>query len=685
MSSPKLYSVAQVLDLTLADIQETDFTYFMEIEGWENLSSDKREQCILKLRDLMHLRDGSAQSSAVDANALREKLSRVERGRSATPVAPPWDYNDPERVEEDWEEEKKSHEALIKDNGRPCYPIELEFDVFNTPGQHKDILNYWQKGLSCKRLIFSGQLNDWKEFRFRQDYDRQRFMRHDRFSRLQGFQQERRRKYGLDGDVHLCENIADQNKLQDWMEYQNYKLMKYERLEDSLKESQGELISCRKALAEEGYSAFEEIEDIEFGKYYGMCLDWSEKEGEKERKEELAKWKLKVAKTRLEVAQSEELGEMVERDCWIGWFEKEVISQQTRMDELQRLADEAKRDVEPYNQWFDAKSKEWDEKGWNDWTDEGDRLIKLETSSTKYRSKFEKRQELTTRASKASHIHFRARKEVEFAEKVLEVARTEDLAPVMERTALIKRIQKEVRFAEFHLEEEKESTRVMDLKSGVISALGSITSLKEKMKSLKVLLDWIEEQRRELVDDDTDAGQKSGPRRPTRVNSRAHPSPRATRASKINHHGQKRAFQQNTTTKSILDPVNPAKISKTPRQSRKGRREASVRHDISLEAEKTTVNSNIAEPKSDTAISVKDGICARLRPVHSSRISKPTSKGSIGRRRDTTGLSSMRDRHQRTRKELVDMPTSSMEVVTTTLRRSTRRSKPSQSHRLGSK
>lgn len=35
---------------------------------------------------------------------------------------------------------------------------------------------------------------------------------------------------------------------------------------------------------------------------------------------------------------------------WIGWFTNEVESQRTRLDELQRLADEAKRDVEPYNQ-----------------------------------------------------------------------------------------------------------------------------------------------------------------------------------------------------------------------------------------------------------------------------------------------------------------------------------------------
>ena len=406
--------------------------------------------------------------------------------------------------------------------------------------------------------------------------------------------------------------------------------MEYERTEDGLKKSQEKLAYYCKALAEEGYSAFEEIKDIGFGKYYGMMLDWGEKEGKAERKRELAERKLRVAKTRLEAAQSEELREMLERDRWIGWFEKEVESQRTRINKLQRLADKAKRDVEPYDQWYDAKWKEWDEKGWDGWTAEGNRLIELETSSIEYRSKSEKHQELTTRAYEAGHTHFCAGREVEFAEEVLEVARKEDLAPVVERAALIRRILKEIRFAEFHVEEEKEWTRVLELKTGVINALGSITNIKGRITQLEVLLNWIEQQRLELANNGVNAERKSGPRRSMRVSSRAHPSPRAMKASKADQHAQKRARQQKTTTKSILDPVDPAKIFKTPRQSRKGRRRASVLHDISHEVEKTTVDSNIAESKSDMAVSVKDGMCARLRSVHSSRVSKPASKRSIG-------------------------------------------------------
>lgn len=116
----------------------------------------------------------------------------------------------------------------------------------------------------------------------------------------------------MDGDIHLCENVADQSKLEDWMEYQDYELRDYEGLEEGLKEAQERLTSKRRTLAEEGYSAFEEIEDIEFGKSFGMTRDWGSKDGKAKTKQELAERKLSVAKTRLEAANSEELGEMIE-------------------------------------------------------------------------------------------------------------------------------------------------------------------------------------------------------------------------------------------------------------------------------------------------------------------------------------------------------------------------------------
>ena len=163
------------------------------------------------------------------------QYSQVERSRSATPYKP-GDPNDPSKISED-QKEKGFYEALIKDNGRPCYPIELGFDVFEDPGQYKDILEYWEHdgGPWPKRRVFSAQLDRRKYFRHRQRRGRQYYVRHDPSSELQKFVRERRRKFGLNDDTRLCEVVADQSKLEDWMEYQNHELLTYESLEQKLK------------------------------------------------------------------------------------------------------------------------------------------------------------------------------------------------------------------------------------------------------------------------------------------------------------------------------------------------------------------------------------------------------------------------------------------------------------------
>lgn len=153
-------------------------------------------------------------------------------------------------------------------------------------------------------MVFSAQLLEWEAFRRRQQVDRRTYVPRNLFHKFLEFLRERRRKYGLDGDVHLREKVAEQSKLEDWMEYQNQKLREYEDFEQNLKEAQESLVSRRKALTKEGFSAFEEIEERQFGKYYGMHLEWSSKEGKAKKEQQLAERKLRMAKKRLEIAHS---------------------------------------------------------------------------------------------------------------------------------------------------------------------------------------------------------------------------------------------------------------------------------------------------------------------------------------------------------------------------------------------
>ncbi|KAI4085797.1 MAG: hypothetical protein L6R37_008468, partial [Teloschistes peruensis] len=140
-----------------------------------------------------------------------------------------------------------------------------------------------------------------------------------------------------------------QSKLDDWMEYQDYELRTYEGLQKKFKEAQERLASCRKALAEAGVSAFEDIQELEFASDYSLTLENSSEEDRAEEKVELAERKLRLAEKRLQAAGSDELGESVERATWVRLFLKEVESAQARMDELQRLAEDAKRELEAEN------------------------------------------------------------------------------------------------------------------------------------------------------------------------------------------------------------------------------------------------------------------------------------------------------------------------------------------------
>ena len=183
---------------------------------------------------------------------------RVERSRSPTPIALPFDPDDPKQVEEDLRVERKAHEALVNDNGQPCYPIELGFEVFHNPGQYKDIFEYWQgeSGVNqeTKRWIYFLQLERWERFRQFQQRNRRYFIFHSRFPEFQQKVLERRQRHRLDGNLQLLEEPSKQSRLDDWMEYQDYELRTYERSENDYNEAEARLVSGRKALAEAGLS-----------------------------------------------------------------------------------------------------------------------------------------------------------------------------------------------------------------------------------------------------------------------------------------------------------------------------------------------------------------------------------------------------------------------------------------------
>lgn len=497
------------------------------------------------------------------------------------------------------------------------------------------------------------------------------------------------RRHGLDGDVQLLEDRDKQSKLDDWMEYQDYELRTYERFEQDLKETQARLASRREALAEAGISAFKGIQELEFANYYSLAIECGREEAKARKKMKSAERKLRLARKRLKAAESDGLGERVQRATWIGLFLKKVESAQMRLDELQRLAEDAKCESEPYSRWFQARQMEWQEMRLED-PKGAKRRIRLEVESAEFQDQDKKGDELEKKAYKARFARFLA-EEVEFAEEGYNAARLDNFEETIERGVLIKMAQEEVRSAQTRFEEERESTENLALKGKVISGLSSISCIKGKMKRHNVLLKWIEQQRREIASGPVDTEKEGGQGRSKRASSRAlrnHPENEASRLNKPPKANDRKRKQ--STARSILSPVDPAKVSKAPSKKRSPHQKMSVSCDASQTVEKTTVDFSTPQSRSKQVFKAKNATPASLRAIHSSKVSKPGSKRPTRLRTDGTKLTSTTDTHRLTRKG--NLGTSSIsstdrkamqQAANASLRRSTRISKQPERFRPG--
>ena len=467
--------------------------------------------------------------------------------------------------------------------------------------------------------------------------------------------------------MQLLEDQGKQSELDDWMEYQDYELRTYERLEKDLEGIQERLESRRKILAEAGSPAFEGIQELEFASYYSLALKCSGEKGKAKKKEELAERKLRLAEKRLKAAGSDDLGERVERDIWVGLFLKDVESAQVRLNELERLVEDAERELAPSWWWIKAKLDE-PYKGRED----------TEAETAEFEDQLKKRNRFLKKRTEVKTTRNGVKEELEFAEEGYKAARLDDIRETVERAALIKVTQEEVRSAQTQLEQARKSTEKMKLKGLVASGLGSISDTKRKMKRHNVLLEWIEQQRREIASGRADTKEESGQGRSKRASSRAFRNRPATEASRTNKppkaSGRKR---KQSPTRSILSPVDPAKVSKAPSKRRSPRQQMSVPCGASQTAEKMTTDSSNPESRS------KQAMPAPLHPIHSSRVSKPRGKRPTGLRRDGTKLPTTTGAY-RLKREYNSGPSSTpstgrkamQQSADVSLRRSTRTSRP---------
>lgn len=424
------------------------------------------------------------------------------------------------------------------------------------------------------------------------------------------------------------------------MEYQDYHYQILESFEKKIERVHEELESAQRTLEEAGLPGYERVFDPDsFGNHYALCAENGNEESKAWDKKALAERELELVEKRLKAARSDDLGETVERAAWIRLAEEEVESVQMRLDKLQVLADIAKRDLKPFDDWWKAKLREWGRKRLKTGDDGG----REEVESAEFKEQMEKHKEYGRKAHEASVQSFSAKRDLEWAERGLKAAYSDDFGDTIERATLVRLVQKEVESAQTRLDEAQKSEREVKLRGDVLGGLCQVVNIRRKIRRQKILVEWIERQRRMIVSKGTNSIQdtenrgdqdqaKRGRSRPLR-NHAASATSRPCGSLKAG--GRERKQRK---TRSILSPVDPSRVSKAPEKKRTGRRKASIANDTSQSAEKTIIDPSTAEPRSKRISKVKDTMPAPLRSIHSPRVSKSDGRRSTELHVDGTKL-----------------------------------------------
>ncbi len=201
-----------------------------------------------------------------------------------------------------------------------------------------------------------------------------------------------------------------------------------------------------------------------------------------------------------------------------------------------------------------------------------------------------------------------------------------------------------------------------------------------------MLLEWIEQQRREIAGGRVDiekAGGRCQSKGPSLRVLRNHPT---IEASRLNKPRKANGRKRKQSVGSVLSPADPAKVSKASSKRRSPRQKMSVLCDTSQAAEKMTTDSTTPKSRSRPAFKIKDAMPASLRPIHPSRVGKPGGKRPTGLRRDSTKLPPTRLKGENNLGRLSSQPTgrkAMQQSANASLRRSTRITKQPERFRPG--
>ncbi|KAI9783321.1 MAG: hypothetical protein M1816_001419 [Peltula sp. TS41687] len=228
------------------EVEEIGSICLVRVPGFSLLSEAQRRQVVAKVERIEI-------GTPLDVEALDDALQSLQSGPLAPPTEPP-EYNadedfstpppmdEEEEIQESRVFEAKARKKLENEGCPPCYPANLEVPLQNPPEEYRGIISYWESLSAFGIGVLCRQASDWEQF------CRRRAMRQPyRWRHLNDFEDEirrRRHKYGVQGDIYLQRSILQQNRLQNWVEYQDYHFREHEKIER-------EIADLRKRLEDE--------------------------------------------------------------------------------------------------------------------------------------------------------------------------------------------------------------------------------------------------------------------------------------------------------------------------------------------------------------------------------------------------------------------------------------------------
>lgn len=327
-----------------------------------------------------------------------------------------------------------------------------------------------------------------------------------------------------------------------------------------------------------------------------------------------------LAKKKLETAQSDRIAVTVARFTWIGLFLDEVEAARVRLNEIHK-------DEIPFPglEGFREASKEW--LAWAKW----------------------------------HRAEGKASSKERFAEKALRAAQSDDFGETVERAALIRSLLKDVELAKTCLDEatasqQRSMLETARIKGDVLGALCLAVEKKRDLERHKILVEWVERQRRARVSDCATSAQNTKNHDDQTLNQK--PNQRLLR----NHSGQAsrpgKSFdrpsprKKRAQTPSILSTTNPSKVSKATRRKDKSTRRQK-KNPLSSEqsAQAASINPSVSHTRSKrTSMTKQDTTPTPLRPIHPSKVAKSNHRQPTGQK--ANGMEGFRtpDRLQNIRK-----------------------------------